>query len=749
MFARTVLGWILALSCCLSGPCLRAEEPAQGPAELEGLSGAAMLDLVRALAADEMRGRKTAFEGGRLAEDWVAARFAEFGLKPADSGGTYLEPFTFGASNIEAPIRLAIAGKALEYGTDYNDLSYTGAGKVKGEIAFCGYGIHRPDLGWDDYEGVDVKGRIVLAIRGAPTARATEFSVERQIGAKSSVAREKGAVGFLLVEGDAAQSGTIQERFYRADLPSLWVSARVADVCLQSKGRTFAQEKAERDAGTRGTSILTGVEAEMEVNATFEANAVGHNALGMLAGRDPDLREEVLVIGAHMDHLGIDAAGRVYNGADDNASGTAMLVHLADILTQNRWRPKRTIVFCAFGAEEQGLVGSRALAARYPFQGRIVCVLNTDMVGQGEAAVALSGGGGYPAMEGRLRAALPDAWRPSVHFELRTGANSDHWPFHERGIPAFFMGTRGAHPNYHTSLDDVEAIRPECLEAAARAMGAFIVALGDDPEPLTDAFGRARYALREGPRFARAVFDSTLRCPSAPDGTPGAVLPESGVDARSGVSALVVDVPDGSAAEAWAHLSTRSDAKDSAYLLVRRAADIGAAWQAGRTALVPRVVSEGLMPVDRLQALAALGYRWVAPFGEPADEAQATALGKVALARGILLDVTPLGVATRAAVRKALGNHPVVAFEGRVGTEDVADPHLLVLSEGAAALASALEAGGARGVFLDAAAEPGVLAALGAYLAGEGGAQPEGDRRQRLRSLLGGALAESLRRAEK
>jgi hypothetical protein len=152
---------------------------------------------------------------------------------------------------------------------------------------------------------------------------------------------------------------------------------------LGKRGRTLADLKASRDKGEPGRSFGTGVTVRLEVNGKHYPRVQGNNVIGGIRGRDPDLRNEVILVGAHLDHLGTDATGRVFNGADDNASGSATLLALAETLIHNRWRPARTIVFVWFGAEEQGLEGSRALVADLPFaHTAVVAMLNLDMTGR-------------------------------------------------------------------------------------------------------------------------------------------------------------------------------------------------------------------------------------------------------------------------------------------------------------------------------------------------------------------------------
>lgn len=471
---------------------VRACAAEEGEDPLAGLSGTAARDLAAELASDAMQGRKTGLPSARRHEDWVAQQMGDMGLHPKDPAGTYLDPFRFLVTHTSAAA-LAAGGKALAFGTDFVDLSFSGAGEVEAEVVFVGYGISRPDLGWDDYAGADVQGKVVLALRGAPKARAAQLQEERQIGAKSALAAARGALGFLVVEGARPVQGTIQGRFYRATLPALWVGSAHADAWLAGAPgegpRTVEAARTALDAegAAPAPARPLGVTVRMATKVEARADATGHNALGGIDGRDPALRGEVLIVGAHMDHLGVDPLGRVYNGADDNGSGAAVVLHLARVLKENRWRPRRTVLFVLFGAEEQGLVGSRHLAGGLPFDhDAVVCVLNMDMVGRGKPEVTLAGVKRFAPMGQRLLGALPEALRKQVTPEDDVGPYGDHWPFAEKGVPAFFLATRGDHPDYHSVDDDADRLQPECMEAAARVLGTLVVRMGEEPGSLKD-----------------------------------------------------------------------------------------------------------------------------------------------------------------------------------------------------------------------------------------------------------------------
>jgi hypothetical protein len=270
--------------------------------------------------------------------------------------------------------------------SDYVALIYSGKGEVEADVVFAGYGIHAPTKGRDDYEGLDVKGKIVMAVRGGPLI--SDLQEERFIGYKSATAADLGAKGFLLVEGDMAVPGTIQEQYHRENLPAIWLSRAVADdlFARAGKGDLASQVKALEE-GRRASFPLDGVRARLAINARLLKDRPLRNVLGIWPGET----DEVVVLGAHLDHVGRDAAGNVYNGADDNASGSAMLLEVARAIVAEGVHHRRGILFVWFAGEEQGLLGSWAFVRSPPVPlEKIAVMLNTDMVGQGTARLRSS-----------------------------------------------------------------------------------------------------------------------------------------------------------------------------------------------------------------------------------------------------------------------------------------------------------------------------------------------------------------------
>jgi hypothetical protein len=303
--------------------------------------------------------------------------------------------------------------------------------------------------------------------------------------------------------------------------------------------------------------------------------------------------------------------------------------------------------------------------------------------------------------------------------------NGDHWPFHERGVPAFFVYTTGEHPNYHTPDDDAVRVDPACLEAAARVVGTLVVRLGLHAEPLYDPHALERHLVHDATRFSTAAWRE------------GRVVPAEGA---ADAPALVLDVPAGAQAPAtWQALEAAEAREDSRWRLVRRAADLGRARREGRVALLVRVTAGGT-PLDpaAVTTLAAAGYRWLAPWAgrPPAVAAEAAvALAEAAGAHGVLLDLEGLPAALHGPVLDALGGRPAAPRRHPLG------------------------AAGALGAVLDGPAADvvvgGTEADLVAGLAAWAAARPEAWRapgsaeRRAIARALGGALVEALAAADR
>ncbi len=435
------------------------------------------------LASDELHGRDTGTPYFEKAAQYVANKFKEWGLEPAGDDGTYFQnfPFSYYEAEFDYP-ELKIGGRKFYYQDgDFRLLRYSGGGKIKGEVVFVGYGISAPDKNFDEYKNIDVKGKIVLLMHGIPNDDEDEWGDFKSDSVKVDIARNHGATGALICAkiGDRERKigyWRLRPGNYRDGFVVYGVDERVANFLLRKKNEGSRslrsrlrrlQQKLDKDKTP--ISFATGKKAQMKVKVEYDPKRMGKNVLGVIRGTDPKLKDEVIVLGAHLDHIGVNYH-QIHNGADDNASGSSLVMELARVMKKNNIQPKRTILFACWGGEERGLLGSRYYGEhpKFPIE-KTVLNFNMDMVGLGKKL-------GIP---GKYYA--PHVWElikknnseETLDF-LKPGrggpGGSDHTPFITRGVPAFALMTSpwGDHPDYHQPGDDTEKIDAELLEKVAR-----------------------------------------------------------------------------------------------------------------------------------------------------------------------------------------------------------------------------------------------------------------------------------------
>jgi Peptidase family M28/PDZ domain/PA domain len=409
---------------------------------------ASLAESVNALTTPEMDGRRSGTPGGdhaaRRLADWLAAA----GLRPGGDAGSFLQTFVLETSSRPGPASsLDLLGptlRKLDFGRDWIAHGGSLAGEVSGEVVFVGYGIENADPAYDDYAGVDVRGQIALALDGAPAQMASA-----RIGRldKLITAKRRGAAALLIVGDDLP---TPDKTAVEVGLLSGTVTREAADAVLAPSGRTIADETRALSA-----ALTTGTRAHIRVEkVTDETRAA--NVIGILPGGDPALASEAVVVGAHYDHLG-RADGVVYPGADDNGSGTAVVLGLARAFAA-AGGAGRTLVFAFFGAEELGLIGSRHYVNRpaVPLD-RTVGMVNFDMVGRLQGRPLHVGGGDSGS---RLSALVSDAAQAdAVTLDVNGSpyGPSDHSRFYAAGVPVVFFST-GGHADYHRPGDTADKI---------------------------------------------------------------------------------------------------------------------------------------------------------------------------------------------------------------------------------------------------------------------------------------------------
>lgn len=488
---------------------LAPQVSAQGGTELR-VDGERIKSYIEYLSTDDFMGRKSCTPAYQRAAEWVAAQYEAWGLEPAGENGTYFQTVPIGRAytwNDGIPT-LNVGGVAFDVlESDFSLLGLsTVATRVNADVVFVGYGVSAPGKGLDEYAGIDVRGKIVLALKGDPTdlpaaggrggfapappAEAppdVDFTTESTDLAKIQLAYEKGAAAILLYEPDEAdpmarfmrgrggQEGFTPER----DFLAFSISARVFNAIMRTDPQESIGGLGRRLNGYRQAiqylkpaSFATGTRAQLKgydsttVYSDENGNLTAPNVIAKITGRDRRLRNEYVIMGGHLDHLGV-RNGLVYNGADDNASGTAVAMEVARVMSEAGYRPRRTIIFCAWSGEELGLIGSRYYVNN-PTDGvtmdKVVTYFNMDMVGLGThigAPGALNFPSIYEVIIRNQEADVMEALRP------RTGGpgGSDHSGFIELGIEAFALMTSGGvgHTDYHQPEDDTWKIDPVIL----------------------------------------------------------------------------------------------------------------------------------------------------------------------------------------------------------------------------------------------------------------------------------------------
>jgi hypothetical protein len=436
------------------------------------------------LSSDELEGRGINTGGINLAAAYIAGNFHASGLLPLPGMSDYFQRFDLTTADGIAPeTSLAVDGKPLKLNEDYSVLSFSAEKSFSGPVVFVGYGITSAEHHYDDYAGVDVKGKVVLAWRYEPVGKngktlfgkGDEWSDLAHLDTKAKNAKDHGAVALILANPPSSKNGDSLLPFAHsyqessAALPVLHVKRKVVDGWLQSAiGQDARSLEAKIDAKPSPASQeLKDVAVEGKVALKRTTRSL-RNVVGYLPGAGPHA-DEYVIVGAHYDHLGRGGPGSlainshaIHHGADDNGSGTASVMEMARELGDayahgKRW--PRSIIFMTFTAEEEGLIGSSHFVNHPPIPlKKVVAMLNLDMVGRlRDEKLYVGGMGTAPSFEH-----LVDDADSGLKLEIKDSGKgglgpSDHMSFAIKKVPVIFLFT-GLHKDYHRPTDTVDKI---------------------------------------------------------------------------------------------------------------------------------------------------------------------------------------------------------------------------------------------------------------------------------------------------
>jgi Zn-dependent M28 family amino/carboxypeptidase len=471
VFVLSVYGvWAQTSSRGAASAAISVHFPPAAVAAFQKIDSERIRTHVRFLSHDLLEGRGTGQRGGDIAAEYIAAQFALDGLKPAGDNGTYMQkvPMVGVTTKPETTFSLVPANgsatelKPLAQYVAYDETQQTES-TVNADIVFVGYGIEAPEYKWDDYKGVDVKGKVLLMLVNEPPSDDPNFFKGKALTYygrwvyKFEKAARKGAVGALLIHKTemasypwevVRNSNSGEKSYLKLDgSPKLkvasWIHLDAAKQLASDAGMDLEKMMADaRSPDFRPVTLPVKLQAHMVSQVRpFASN----NVIAMLPGSDAKLKSEAVMYTAHYDHLGVrpDMPGdNIYNGADDNATGCGIVLELARAFASAAQTPRRSVLFASVTAEEQGLLGSEYLGKHPPVPAEEITLdLNYDDIpplGSPEE-VDVSGSERttfYPMVQA-LAAEFRLTIRPDAHPEAGHYYRSDHFSLARVGIPAF------------------------------------------------------------------------------------------------------------------------------------------------------------------------------------------------------------------------------------------------------------------------------------------------------------------------
>lgn len=436
----------------------------------------------RELLKDEYRGRRSGDVGYDKAASFVRDYFQEWGLKPMGDNGTYYSNFdqpyndVLGYGHMKSFIRVGKDTVVKEYKAmvDFFPTALSANGEVTAEVVYVGYGIDAPELGYNDYKGVDVKGKIVLVEGGYPYTGTLMDSLKmwskhQDVYAKIAVASKAGAKGVLFVSRFANPFPPKTDNMVVA-----FISAKTADDLMLGTGQKLADLKKKSNA-FKFKAVPMGRWVSIKAETKFSPNTKTCNIVGVIEGTDPLLKNEYIILGAHLDHLGM--LPEMHPGALDNVSGSVIMMSAAKALATSGVQMKRSVIVVLFAAEELGVLGGLHYIKSMPFaKDKITAMINVDMLGKG-TGISVGTASRWADLLPYFRVGSEEwARRPFTQnveeWSYKTRMHTDGNAFQNQEIPTYELrATGGPWPvPYHVPGDVITQLDPVIMADATRAM---------------------------------------------------------------------------------------------------------------------------------------------------------------------------------------------------------------------------------------------------------------------------------------
>jgi hypothetical protein len=442
---------------------------------MHSISSHDLFNYVKELASDKYEGRLTGTEGYNASARWVASHFEKWGVTPVGDNDTYFQafpnPYTLIFPDCEVslhiPVKDGTIKKYYRYFDEFIPGSTSGSGEVTDEVIYVGYGATAPELGYDDYEGVDVKGKIVLMEREVPVSPNKDEELFKKWRPysfhqyKLENAVKHGAKGMIYNYGPIGNPNNSYDAGF--------IYSHVGDVVVKDvfagTGYEHSKVVGQIRKDLKPQSFATGKVMTVKNTTEHHPDGIGLNVVGLVVGSDPELKDEVILIGGHLDHLG--KCYTIMPGANDNASAVSVIMGMAEAFHNCPIKPRRSVLLLGFGAEEQGVAGSDYYCENpiFPLD-KTIGLINMDGVGCGDVVSALAAEN-YP----EFWKFIDNANTKYIHRIINTSYFSniarprlDAARFLWKGVPTISFSVYGSPSYYHNPLDNIDTITPEILE---------------------------------------------------------------------------------------------------------------------------------------------------------------------------------------------------------------------------------------------------------------------------------------------
>lgn len=451
-----------------------------------------MMKSLEYLTSDSLKGRYPGTREDSILLHYIAGEFRKYGLIAPEGGYIQYFDVPFSVSYPEGN-RAVYDHREFVFGREYTPLIISSSQSLSAPVIFGGYGfdVDEGNISRNDYQNLTLDGEWVLLIEGVPEEK-EEFTNRSDVRDKVRLAQEKGAGGVIFTGNNDLSPETRPQGFTTGILPVIRINEKITSEILQNMGLspTLLSKENVVEVPDRGYKTSGTFAAEIVIKNEIARTG---NVLGILEGTSEGLKDEWILIGAHHDHLGMggpNSSSRrpdtlaVHNGADDNASGVAATLELAQYFASLR-NNQRTLVFATFGAEEMGLVGSKYMTDHSILDiDNMHMMVNMDMVGRmRKDSVLQIGGVGTSTLFSEILDSLNRDWKLKLEKSEAGYGPSDHAAFYARDVPVLFFST-GVHSDYHTPYDDLDSLNLAGMELAIRYIASVAATLANLPDKL-------------------------------------------------------------------------------------------------------------------------------------------------------------------------------------------------------------------------------------------------------------------------